>query len=192
MDELIEKFSFDRVNQAPAIFDEKRLRSLQSAHLRALSDSELVRQLTGFNPTTDPQTVAAAVPLLRERITTFSDSAPLLAPILITPDWNQDVPFPPAAVAPELAAIVLQEALNAINDGMVADPVKLRTHLTAIVEQVGAKPRDAFRVLYLAILRQPAGLPVFDVMALIGAEATSNRLREALSHLPTPFPAAPA
>jgi len=63
------------------------------------------------------------------------------------------------------------------------DVVALRERLTSWVSEHGAKARDAFRVLYVAILGRNAGLPVFDAMQFIGAEKTAERLRAASDEL---------
>jgi hypothetical protein len=55
----------------------------------------------------------------------------------------------------------------------------MRERLTALLEARGVKARDGFRVLYIAILGAPAGVPVFDAMAFIGAEKSLERLRAA-------------
>ena len=45
------------------------------------------------------------------------------------------------------------------------------------------KSRDAFRVLYVAILGAPAGLPVIEAMAFLGKDRSLQRLREARARL---------
>ena len=46
--ELAERFRLDRVSKSPAVFDERKLRSLDGDHLRALSVDELTRRLETF------------------------------------------------------------------------------------------------------------------------------------------------
>ncbi|HEX6492247.1 MAG TPA: glutamate--tRNA ligase, partial [Candidatus Dormibacteraeota bacterium] len=60
---------------------------------------------------------------------------------------------------------------------------ELVRRLGAVVEERGVKPRDGFRVLYIAILGSPAGVPVFQAMRFIGAEASVARLRAARERL---------
>ena len=60
---------------------------------------------------------------------------------------------------------------------------ELLERLRAVAERAGAKSRDAFRVLYIAILGTPAGLPVIEAMELLGKETSLRRLREARARL---------
>src|SRR5260370_41787273 len=56
----------------------------------------------------------------------------------------------------------------------------MRGRLTAMLEeQRGTKARDGFRVLYIAILGSPQGVPVVDAMRFIGPESATARLRAA-------------
>jgi len=97
-----------------------------------------------------------------------------------------------ASCAEELNAMratmaLLDESIAAVEDGMLEDPTALRERLTRFVEAAGAKPRVVFRVLFIAILGSPSGLPVFDSMAFLGPEKTLLRLRAArklLENLP--------
>jgi hypothetical protein len=59
----------------------------------------------------------------------------------------------------------------------------MRERLTALVESRGVTARDAFRVLYIAILGRAQGVPVFDAMAFIGPEVSVQRLRAARARL---------
>ena len=52
-----------------------------------------------------------------------------------------------------------------------------------MAEAAGVKSRDAFRVLYVAILGMPAGLPVIEAMEFLGKEKSLQRLREARARL---------
>jgi hypothetical protein len=59
----------------------------------------------------------------------------------------------------------------------------LLERIRAVADGSGAKSRDAFRVLYIAILGAPAGLPVIEAMAFLGKEKSLQRLREARARL---------
>jgi hypothetical protein len=56
--------------------------------------------------------------------------------------------------------------------------------LRRAAESLGAKPRNAFRVLYVAVLGSPEGVPVIEAMQFIGAEESLRRLRDALGRVP--------
>jgi glutamyl-tRNA synthetase len=127
--------------------------------------------------------------MLRERVVTLLDARRLAAPLLGDVVWQPDVDFPPPGVSVDLALALLDDCIAAVEEGMQEDPTALRERLTRLVEAAGAKPRIVFRVLFIAILGSPVGLPVFDAMAFLGAEKTLLRLRAArklLENLPPP------
>ncbi len=192
LEDLRERFSLERIHAAPAVFDPKRLDDLNGVHIRRLDTEELVEALEFHLQGTSKETRRALVPMLRERMVTLTDAPRLAGPLLGDLVWQPDVEFPPRGVDPGLAAKLLDACITAVEAGMLGDPVALRERLGAVVEDAGAKPRVAFRVLYVAILGSPAGLPVFDSMAFLGADRVLLRLRAARGLLTNSPPAAPA
>jgi glutamyl-tRNA synthetase len=181
--ELVERFSIDRVNPAPAVFDPKRLDALQGLHVRRLPPDELAELLAPWLPGITAEQRRALVPLLQERITRLSDAAELAAPLLGEAAWEEGVQFPPKKVDADTARALLDETIREVEKGALADPVALRERLTAFLDARGVKARDGFRVLYVAMLGKPQGVPVFDAMAFVGAEKTLERLRQARQKL---------
>jgi glutamyl-tRNA synthetase len=161
------------------VFDPKRLDALQGLHVRRLAPEELASLLEPWLPGLDAAQRLRLVPLLQERITRLSDAADLAAPLLGDAPWEEGVQFPPKKVDAGTAAALLDAAAAEMEGGALADPVALRERLTALLEERGVKARDGFRVLYIAMLGRPVGVPVFDAMALLGRDTTLARLRQA-------------
>jgi glutamyl-tRNA synthetase len=183
LDELAERFSIERVNPAPAVFDPKRLDALQGLHVRRLGADELARLLEPWLSGTSAEQRHALVPLLQERIVKLSDTADLAAPLLGDAPSADDVQFPPKKVDGDTAATLLDTCIDEVARGALDDVVGLRERLTAMLDARGVKARDGFRVLYIAILGRPAGVPVFDAMAFLGPATTLARLRSARARL---------
>jgi glutamyl-tRNA synthetase len=184
--ELAERFSIERVNPAPAVFDPKRLDALQGLHVRRLDPAELAALLEPWLPGLSAAQRLALVPLLQERIVCLGDAADLAAPLLGDAPWEPGVQFPPRKVDAETAALLLDATIEEVARGALSDPVGLRERLTALLDTRGVKARDGFRVLYIAVLGRPQGVPVFDAMAFLGAEVTLQRLRRARQRLDGP------
>jgi len=183
LEELCELFTLERVHPSPAVFDQKRLDDLNGVHIRRLDTDELIEALEFHLPGTSKETRRTLVPLLRERMVTLADAQPLAAPLLGEVQWRDNIEFPPRKVTPALAAAVLDLCIEAVEAGGLSDPETLRANLGAAVEGLDAKPRDAFRVLFIAILGSPVGVPVFDAMALVGRDETLARLRAARARI---------
>jgi glutamyl-tRNA synthetase len=183
--ELAERFSIDRVNPAPAVFDPKRLDALQGLHVRRLPAEELARLLEPWLRGLSASDRMRLVPLLQERIVRLSDAADLASPLLGDAPWEEGVQFPPRKVDAEVAIALLDACIDEVSRGALADVVGLRERLTALLDAHGVKARDGFRVLYVAVLGRSAGVPVFDAMAFLGADTTLARLRSARAKLLT-------
>ena len=134
-------------------------------------------------PGTSKETRRKLVPLLQERMVLLSDAATLAAPLLGDAPWEDDVVFPPRKVDKETAIALLDEACAEVERGGLADVTAMRERLTAMLDARGVKARDGFRVLYIAILGRPQGVPVFDAMAFLGPDVSVQRLRAARARL---------
>jgi glutamyl-tRNA synthetase len=182
--ELVERFSLERVNPAPAVFDSRRLDALQGLHVRRLSPAGLAAVLEPWLPGTGEAERLALVPLLQPRITRLDEARELTAPLLGEVSWSEEVDFPPRKVDAETAAALLDATIAEVEAGALEDIVAMRARLTALLEEErGTKARDGFRVLYIAILGRPQGLPVFETMQFIGPAAALERLRAARARL---------
>jgi glutamyl-tRNA synthetase len=182
-DELVQRFSLDRVNDSAAVFDQKRLDSLNGLHIRRLSTEELVEQLEFWLPGTSKETRRRLVPMLQERMVVMRDATILATPLLGDAPWDDGVEFPPRKVDAETAIALLDAACAEAQQGGLEDVTAMRERLTALVEARGVRARDGFRVLYVVILGKPQGVPVFDAMAFIGPDVTVQRLRAARARL---------
>jgi len=182
-EELCRRFSVERVNPAPAVFDARRLDALNGVHIRRLSPEELSRALQPWLPELEDDERRKLVPLIQERMVTLRDAAELVEPLVDYVPWATDVEFPPSKVDAGTAAALLDAAITEVETGGLGDAEGLRERLRQVVEERGTKARDAFRVLFIAILGRPQGVPVFDAMAYIGRDRTLERLRHARERL---------
>ena len=180
---LRERFTLDRVNPAPAIFDPKRLDDLNGVHIRMLDTEALVEALEFPLSGTSKEVRRALIPMLRERMVTLADATQLCAPLLGDVVLDPAVEFPPKKVDQATAVAILDAAIDAVEHGGLDDEAALLERIRAVAEKAGSKPRDAFRVLYVAILGGPTGLPVIESMAFLGRDVSLQRLRRARARL---------
>ncbi len=178
-EELVARFSLDRVHPAPAIFDPKRLDAINGLHIRRCDTSRLIELLEFHLPGTSQEIRRQLVPLLQERMVTLRDATKLAAPLFGEIEDDPDVAFPPKKVDTATAAMLLDACVLRVEAGGLDNLDQLRLELDDLLGATGVKARDGFRVLYIAILGKPQGLPVFAAMAFIGAKATTARLRAA-------------
>jgi len=181
--QLCERFTLERIHPAPAVFDPARLDHLNGQHIRLLPAEALVEALEYHLPGSSKDTRRSLVPMLRDRMVTLADAATLADPLLHEWDWDDAIEFPPRKVDAATARAVIDACIDSVQHGGLGDLDAMRERIKAAAENTGAKPRDAFRALYVAVLGTPAGLPVLESMAFIGAERSLERLRTARQRL---------
>ena len=167
-EELIERFSLERVGPSPATFDYQKLDWLNGMHLRALAPEEyavhLLRWLREQRIEWPEARVRESVPLVQEKIEKFS----------AYPDFVRFLfePVGPTGADPEISAGAA-DALGAVEPW---DPVRIEETLRAFAEASGLKPREAFAPIRLAITGSKISPGLFESLALLGKDESLARL----------------
>ncbi len=171
-DELVERFTLDRVTKSPAVFDYEKLDWLNGVYLRALSPDayadELVRWLTDSGYEWDPARVRLAGPLVQEKIERFSEF-PSFAGFLFE---SVEVDAGALDGSAELLAAAA-ETVNALEPWSV-EAIELA--LRGLAETHGLKPRDAFQPIRLAVTGSKVSPGLFESIELLGREESAARL----------------
>ncbi len=195
-DELLAHFTLERVVPNPAVFDLDRLNFLNGHYIRALSEERWTalvgdwaeRGLSGpARERLDAATITAAAPLLRERVATLGDIAPLVE-FLFTdgaPEFAVALLTEKVGGSVEAAQQVLDAALQSLADVPESAFTKdlVEAAVRSMEEPLGMKLRKFVPVLYVAIMGRAQGIPLFDSVALLGKAETTLRLRAALARL---------
>ncbi|HVS29750.1 MAG TPA: glutamate--tRNA ligase [Solirubrobacteraceae bacterium] len=175
-DELVRRFSLAGVGNAPAQFDERKLRWVNGRHLHALSHAELTAELEAFIGRTG---LGPAVAIAAEKIQTLADFWPLCGFIYDGPADD------PAAWAKTLGADVGPERLAAAREALAeAQPFELaevEAALRGVVERAGVKPAQIFQPLRVALAGTTVSPGIFETVALLGREETLRRIDAALA-----------
>jgi glutamyl-tRNA synthetase len=176
-DELIERFSLERVSPSPAQFDYQKLDWMNGVYLRELPPREFAHRLllwlgeNGYD--WDAELVARAAPLVQEKIAKLSDF-PSFAGFLF-----HDVEPDPAELdggGPMLAAA--EQALASLEPFEAAT---IEPALRAAADGLGLKPRQAFQPIRVAVTGSRVSPGLFESIELLGRETTLKRLRAAAS-----------
>ncbi len=182
-DEMVEKFDLSHVHASPAVFDLDKLDWMNGEYIRGLSDVEFQKRLRPWlrglvdDPPSAEQAerLQAAAPLLKMRIKRLDEAASYLAPVLNGVEMN------PAAVAKGLeqdhVPELLRKAIAALEEVASWDKESVEATLRAIQQEMDLKPKTAFLPFFVAITGSTVGLPIFDVMAIIGKQISLERLR---------------
>lgn len=189
--ELVELFDLDRVGTTAGRLDPRKLDAINGHKIRALEPDEFVRRITPFlaraglvaDTPTDEQAsvVAAAAPLIQERVVHLSEAADLLA-FLLAPDQVFDVdPEASARILTEDAKAVLEAADAALRTLPVWEHEAIERVLRhALVDELGRRPKHAFGPVRVAATGRRVSPPLFESLALLGRDRTLSRIRQAL------------
>jgi glutamyl-tRNA synthetase len=169
VDELVERFSLDRVVPSPAVFDYAKLDWLNGVYLRELPPEEyadvLVAYLRERGYEWDEQLIRRAAPLVQEKIATLGEF-PAYAGFLfarVEPEGDVDGQVLPAA-AETLAEVEPFEA------------EEIEAALRGLAERLGLRPREAFQPIRLAVTGSKVSPGLFESLELLGRDESLARL----------------
>jgi glutamyl-tRNA synthetase len=174
-EELIERFTLERVSRNPARFDEVKLKWLNGVYIRALPVDELTRRLEAF---TGRSGIEQAVRISQEKIHTLADFLPLAGALL---DGPADEPKARERWLDENGRAALAEVRTALSDAEGFDEKSLEQALAAVIERREAKPRDVYQPLRVALTGGTVSPGIFESVALLGREETLRRVDQALT-----------
>jgi glutamyl-tRNA synthetase len=183
-------FSLDRVSPNPARFDLKKCTAINGDWIRALSPEDLAKRLVPFlaragvigeTPTEEQSAVlAAAVPLVQERMDTLTQAVGMLSFLLVPADRFVRDEVDTAAVLTDDSHVVLDASVAALEslDEWSAEPIELALR-GALIDGLGLKPKVAFGPVRVAISGRRVSPPLFESLEILGRETSLERLRSA-------------
>ena len=186
VDELIDKFSLDRVQHSGAHFDVKRLEWMNGQHIRQLSLEDLAQRAEAFWPASAADASSEEkhriLSLVQDRLKTLAD-LPTLTDYFFTepaPDWSMvDDNKQLGKLERPQHIVILQEAINALEKSDFT-PEEIQTTLNQLLESTGQKPVIVFSLIRLAVSWAPFSPALNDTLAVLGKETVLRRLRAAL------------
>jgi len=182
--DLVQKFDWERCGKADGKFDAKKLQAVVFEHLKQpqlTSDADYVRGLMPFlaarGLAVDPQHVAAALPLYRDRGQTWIETAELMDYLFRDPptlDEKAAKKFLIPAKAPLLEAVA-EVFAGAAEFG----PGPLETAFQSFVSARGVDMKDVAQPTRVALTGRMASPGLFEVACLLGRDKCVERLRHA-------------
>jgi glutamyl-tRNA synthetase len=185
-DELIQKFSLERVSRSPAVFDEQKLSWMNGQYIRDLERPDLARRAGefmeqhGIEGAAHPKLEQAAA-AVQEKVSTLAEIPRLVGfafgPVEIDPAaWDK-------VMRKEGAADALRAARNALADVDPFDEQHTEQALRALAERLQVKPGAVFQPLRVALTGRTVSAGIFESLALLGREESLARIDAALARL---------
>jgi len=174
-DELIARFSLDRVVPSPATFDYEKLDWLNGMYLRALEPDEyadeLLKYLRGEGYDWDEELIRRAAPIVQEKIERFG----------LFPDFAgflfRDVE--PDRSLLDGRAPVVEAARQALEGVEPFEAAEIETALRRLAEELELSPRKAFEPIRIAVTGSKISPGLFESIELLGKDETLKRLTAA-------------
>jgi glutamyl-tRNA synthetase len=188
--QLIDVFTLDRIEHAPAIFDYGKLDWLNGYYIRQMSEDELTNRLMPFfaraHVPADFATVRGFVPLIKERIKKLNDAV-TLADFLFVDDLTYDpqslIGKGMDAASATAALRAAQAALEKHPEGAFDDEEKVESELRVASDKLGMKYAQFFGSLRVAVTGKAVSPPLMGSMRLLGPAKTLHRIARAIAAL---------
>jgi glutamyl-tRNA synthetase len=174
-DELVERFSLERVQPSAATFDYQKLEWLNGVHLRALPPAEyadrLVEYLRERGHDWDWELVRKVAPLTQEKLATLG-GFPAYAGFFFEP-----VSLDGQVLDRDVLAGA-EEALAGVEPFTVEG---IEAALRALAERLGLSPRKTFEPIRVAVTGSKVSPGLFESLELLGRDESLARLSAARS-----------
>jgi glutamyl-tRNA synthetase len=170
-DELVERFTLERVGKSAAVFDYDKLTHMNGVYLRALAPEEYADRLVAYlrerSYDWDEELVRKVAPLVQEKIQTLGEF-PAFAGFFF------------ARVEPEAVAVdgaVLSAAAKTLASVEPFEAEPIEAALRGLAERLGVKPRDAFQPIRVAVTGSKVSPGLFESLEVLGKDESLARLR---------------
>jgi len=186
VEELIQKFSLNRVQKSGAHFDENRLLWMNGAHIRVLSLDDLYQKVADFWPEAaknyDDSYKKQVLGLVQERLKFFAELPDL------TRFFFTDLPVNPELISghkqlgkltPEELKTLLEQTKASLEKSDFSRE-DLTKRLNDLLEATGQKPAILFSLVRIATTQAPASPQLADSLSVLGKETSLRRIEQQL------------
>lgn len=188
MEELIEKFSLERVNKAGAVFDLKKLNWLNAEHLRKLDDKKLLSMLKDYISKThytylnfDDDKLLKIIESMKERVSFvhefvdsckyFYESPKEYEQKSVEKNWKEDT---------HLHLLKLKNEIEKLESPTKED---FENSFNKIVSDLNIGKSKLIHPLRLAVTGQSTGPGIFDILSILGKVEVVKRIENIINYL---------
>ncbi|QQS17368.1 glutamate--tRNA ligase [Candidatus Saccharibacteria bacterium] len=183
-DELIEKFSLDRVQKSGARFDEKRLLWMNGYWIRSLDLDDLYRRVANYWPAEaaayEDVYKKQVLALAQDRLKTLAELSMMTRYFFAEPVRNDEL-ITSNKQLKKLDETEIRELLTAAIDQFEAmdawTPETIQETLNQLLETTGQKPGILFSLIRIAVTWAPFSPQLNDTLALLGRDRAVTRLK---------------
>ncbi len=181
--DLVDKFSLERLNPAPAAINFTKLDHFNGLHIRSLSDEEIARRVQPFfeiaGYATSQDKLLRIAPLIRERMVTLDDAVPMAG------FFFKDQVMPAAQelvgknMTPAESLRAVQRTYHLLAGLRDFSHESAEGPLRELADELGIKAGQLFGILRVAVTGQIVSPPLLESMAILGRDVVLDRLQVA-------------
>jgi glutamyl-tRNA synthetase len=186
LEQLIDAFELEKIQDSPAVFDQAKLDSVNGQHIRSLSPDEFAERIAPFVPELDAGLRAAAAELVQSRIQRLTEAPGLLNFLVHRPESIPDeiVPKDRDLGATITALEDLRGMFETEEVGEAMEPA-----LRRLAQDRQWKAGELFMTLRIALTGTTVTPPLLPSARLLGRTECLLRLDFAISELVSRQPA---
>jgi glutamyl-tRNA synthetase len=192
-EEIIERFSLDRVQPSPARWNPEKLKDLNGIYIRKLPNEQVSERIAPYlaqagliaSPPSaaDLAYVQQLTPMIHERLEELGESPELLDFFFHEPHFDDPATLIPKKMDRAGAVAALQAAHACLAKIEMWVPGQLEEELRALTEELQVKPGQLFGALRVAVSGRMVAPPLFDMLAALGKQRTLARISTAIQVL---------
>jgi glutamyl-tRNA synthetase len=175
-DELVKRFDITKVSKNPARFDEQKLRWMNGRYVRELSTDALTAELEAFTGRTG---LKDAVEISAEKVQTLADFWPLAGFFFDGP--GDDAKAKEKFLTKPEHREALQDVRAVLADLPDFTVEAIDPALRGVIERRGAKAKDVFQPVRVALAGTTISPGIFESLAVLGREESLRRIDAALA-----------
>lgn len=187
VEELIKRFSIERIHAAGGIFDYGKLQWMNGMYIKNLPDDEFIKRALPFVEKAGLKVnldrfKAIAAPV-KERVKLLTE-VPAMIEFLFVDTIERDIP---AMYQKGIDAAKAKEILSAVQDKLAAvanfSHQDLEAALRPLEQQFSIKLGPLFGVIRIAVTGKKITPPLFESLAALGKQDTMRRIAETIEIL---------
>lgn len=190
--ELIQKFSLDRVNRSPAIFDPQKLEWMNAEYIRKLSPEELAQLLIpylrkkgwveeGAEDSMLPR-IIRITELEQDRLRVLSDIEEL-ADFFFEKNFTYDSKTVEKRLRESYVASLLEKIKTEVSKMSSLRKEELENKLRSLAQEFSLSTSKVFHPLRVALTGKMRGPGLFELAEVLGKEEVIRRINRALEWL---------
>ena len=186
VNELVEKFSLERVQKSPARFDEQRLLWLNGQHIRMLPIDELLNRAQDFWPESAKEVSEEhkkqVLALVQDRLKTLAD-LPILSDYFFKEPTVDLSMISSNKQLSKLSTEQIITLLGAAKDELSSaefNAKAIQNCLNHLLETTGQKPGILFSLIRIAVSWAPFSPALNDTLAVLGKDTVIGRVQQAI------------